>query len=168
MKSPLGALFLAAAIYGLVPPRDLIAADIEPANKIGVVKTLRASKLPGLNVRNPAGEKLGVVHDIALNVEDGKIAYLALSHGGVLGVGDKLFAVPYSQVAFNHGKEEMWFVLDMTKEKLNAAPGFDQRAWPDFADPKWRDEVDRYYRVETRRDTTTVSEKKTTVKETTK
>ena len=54
----------------------------EPA-KILVAKTFKPSKLIGLNVRNKEGEKLGTVNDLVLNIETGKIAYVALSVGGV-------------------------------------------------------------------------------------
>jgi sporulation protein YlmC with PRC-barrel domain len=117
----------------------------KPAAKILVAKTFQASKLIGLNVRNKEGEKLGTVNDLVLNIETGKIAYVALSVGGVLGVGDKLFAVPYNQMAFDHGKDEQFFVLDMAKERLDAAPGFNQSDWPKFADPNWTDKIDTYY-----------------------
>jgi len=65
---------------------------------------------------------------------------------GVLGIGDKLFAVPFQEVRFNHGKDEMYYVLDISKEKLDQAPGFDKAHWPDFADPQWKSQVDSYYR----------------------
>jgi hypothetical protein len=64
----------------------------------------------------------------------------------VLGIGDKLFAVPFQEVRFNHGKDEMYYVLDISKEKLEQAPGFDKSHWPDFADANWKSQVDSYYR----------------------
>ena len=116
-----------------------------PSNKILVAKSFQASKLMGLNVRNLQGEKIGKVHDLVLNIENGKIAYAAISVGGVLGVGDKLFAVPYAQMKFDHGKDEQFFVLDVAKEKLDSAPGFNQSDWPNFADPNWTIKIDEYY-----------------------
>ena len=37
-------------------------------------------------------------------------------------------------------------MLDTTKDKLEASPGFDKNHWPDFADPKWTNQIDEYYR----------------------
>jgi sporulation protein YlmC with PRC-barrel domain len=134
------------------------ADPAQPFGKILVAKTFQASKLIGLNVRNKEGEKLGTVHDLVFNIETGKIAYVALSVGGVLGVGEKLFAVPYNQLAFDHGKNEQFFVLDMAKEKLEAAPGFNKSDWPNFADPNWTNKIDSYYTRE-RTEVRTKSEK---------
>jgi len=120
-------------------------APTEPKAKILVAKTFQTSKLVGLNVRNKQGEKLGTINDLVLNIETGKIVYAALSVGGVLGVGDKLFAVPYDNLAFDHGKNEQFFVLDMPKEKLETAPGFNKSDWPNFADPNWTKKIDDYY-----------------------
>jgi len=114
--------------------------------RVAVATVFPSKKLTGLNVRNPQGEKIGTVDDLVINLQDGKIQYVALSVGGVLGIGDKLFAVPFQEVRFNHGKDEMYYVLDISKEKLEQAPGFDKSHWPDFADPQWKTQVDSYYR----------------------
>jgi len=132
--------------------------NTNPNQKVLANTTFRASKLTGLNVRNTAGEKLGTVDDMVVDVKTGKISYIALGVGGVLGIGEKLFAVPYSELKFNHGKDEMFFVLDMSPEKIKAAPGFDKRDWPNFADPNWSQHIDKYYqRAETKKTTTTTT-----------
>lgn len=116
------------------------------SGKILAARTFRTSKLAGLNVRNMQGEELGQVNDFVIDLKTGKVQYASMSVGGVLGIGDKLFAVPFSKLKFDHGQDEMFFVLDMTKEKLAAAPGFDQNDWPDFADPNWTDRIEKHYR----------------------
>jgi sporulation protein YlmC with PRC-barrel domain len=129
----------------LTPPATNPAATA-PAGKVGVATVFPSKKLTGLNVRNPQGEKIGTIEDLVISLQDGKVQYVALSVGGVLGIGDKLFAVPFEEIRFNHGKDEMYFVLDISKEKLEAAPGFEKSNWPDFADPQWKSQVDTYYR----------------------
>jgi len=147
---------LAAALAGcmlLTGVANVYGADVPADKKILAAKTFRASKITGLNVRNMQGEKLGTIDDFVVDVSTGKISYAALSVGGILGLGDKLFAVPYQNLAFDHGQDEMFFVLDMPKEKLQAAPGFDKSNWPNFADPSWSTKIDQYYQkkeVETR------------------
>ncbi len=133
----------------------LAADEVAPKDKILVARSFRTSTLSGLNVRNKQGEKLGTVSDMVIDIPTGKINYVALSVGGVLGVGDKMFAVPYSALKFDHGNDEMFFVLDMPKDRLEAAPGFDQSNWPNFADPHWADKVDKYYREAHKQDTRT-------------
>jgi len=145
-----------------------VAADAPQvaSGKILVANTFRASKLTGMNVRNSQGEKVGTIDDFVVNIETGKVSYVAMSVGGILGLGDKLFAIPYSALKFDHGKDEMFFVLNVDKEKLNAAPGFDKSNWPNMADPNWATQIDDYYRraqsttTGTTTTTTTTTERK--------
>jgi sporulation protein YlmC with PRC-barrel domain len=153
----LAALGITVAAFAADP--NAKPTNTNPNNqKVLAATAFRASKLTGLNVRNTAGEKLGTVDDMVVDVRTGKISYIALGVGGVLGIGEKLFAVPYSELKFNHGKDEMFFVLDMSVEKIKAAPGFDKRDWPNFADPNWSQHIDKYYqRAETKKTTTTTT-----------
>jgi sporulation protein YlmC with PRC-barrel domain len=140
--------FLAATLCAVLLAVSYTASGVDiPTKKVGVDKSFRASKLTGLNVKNSEGETLGSVEDIVMDVESGKVAYVALSFGGVFGVGDKLFAVPFRQLKFMHGKDEMYFVLNVPKDRLKAAPGFDKSNWPDFADPHWMKTIDDFYGV---------------------
>jgi sporulation protein YlmC with PRC-barrel domain len=133
-----------AAMLALGTPVQ--GAPATPTSKAPSASTFRASKLIGLHVKNAAGEKLGTVDDFVMDVSSGKIAYVAMGVGGVLGIGEKLFAVPYGALTIAHDKDEMSFILDTTREKLQKSPGFDKANWPDFADPTWTNQIDDYYR----------------------
>ena len=105
--------------------------------------TLSASSIIGTDVRNPEGEALGSIKDIMIDTGSGQIEYAVLQFGGVMFIGDKLFAVPWEQFKIDTTKEE--FVLNVPKERLKNAPGFDKDNWPSFADQTYRGEVDSYY-----------------------
>jgi sporulation protein YlmC with PRC-barrel domain len=104
-----------------------------------------ADTLIGNDVQNRQDEDLGDVKEIMLDVRTGRIAYAVLSFGGVLGMGDKLFAVPWNAMALDTDKK--CFVLDIDKETLKSAPGFDKDAWPRFADTRWGADIHRFYKV---------------------
>jgi sporulation protein YlmC with PRC-barrel domain len=106
-------------------------------------RVLAASTLAGDSVKNSADENLGKVDEIMIDIPSGKIAYAVLSFGGILGMGSKLFAVPWS--ALKVDEDEKCFILDLDKETLEGAPGFDKDRWPDMADTTWATEVYRYY-----------------------
>jgi len=106
-------------------------------------QVLAASTLTGDSVRNSAGEDLGKIDEIMIDIPSGKIAYAVLSFGGILGMGNKLFAVPWS--ALKVDEDEKCFILDLNKKTLESAPGFDKDNWPDMADTTWGSEVYRYY-----------------------
>jgi sporulation protein YlmC with PRC-barrel domain len=109
-------------------------------------RVLSASTLAGDQVQNSAGEDLGEVDEIMIDIPSGKVAYAVLSFGGFLGMGNKLFAVPWSVLRVDEDKKH--FVLDVDKKKLESAPGFDKDNWPDMADTSWGTRIFSYYGAE--------------------
>ena len=106
-------------------------------------RVVSASTMTGDGVRNPAGDDLGNIQEIMLDVHDGSIAYAVVSFGGFLGMGDKLFAVPWK--ALTLVQDEEYFLLDVDKTVLEDAPGFDKANWPDFSDPSWGQGIHEHY-----------------------
>ena len=109
-------------------------------------QVLSASTISGDAVQNPAGEDLGSIKDLMIDLDSGRVAYAVLSFGGFLGMGDKLFAVPFKAMEMN--ADEHCFVLDVDKKRLETAHGFDKDHWPDMADQSWQTEVHRIYGVD--------------------
>jgi sporulation protein YlmC with PRC-barrel domain len=117
-------------------------ADIgQPANGDHLI--LAARTITGDPVRNRAGDHLGKIEDIMLDTVSGRIAYAVLSFGGFMGIGDKLFAVPWRLLRIDTAEHE--FVLDIDKRRLESAPGFDKHNWPDMAQPEFAEPVHRFY-----------------------
>lgn len=106
---------------------------------------MSASSLSGDRVKNDAGEDLGKIKDIRFDVRSGRIAYAVLSFGGVFGIGDKLFALPWNILTLD--EDEKHFLLNVDKNTLKNAPGFDQNHWPDMGDPTWGAQIFNYYGV---------------------
>ena len=107
-----------------------------------------ADTLIGNDVCNPAYEPLGTVKEIMLDMRSGQVAYAVLSFGGFLGMGEKLFAVPWSAMVLDTKNKR--FVLDIDKERLENAPGFDANDWPDMANDVWEKTVNDYYGTQPR------------------
>lgn len=104
---------------------------------------LSASTITGDDVCNKQDEKLGTIDDIMLDLSDGSIRYAVLASGGFLGIGDRLFAVPWR--ALRQDPANKRFLLDIDAERLKDAPGFDKEQWPDMADTAWNSTVESYY-----------------------
>lgn len=109
--------------------------------------THRASKIIGLTVKNGAGKELGEVEDFVVNSRTGKIEYVAVSFGGFAGIGDKLFAVPFTSVDCRKKNDEAFLVVDVDQKTLENSKGFDQDNWPDMANPQWRSQNDRNFKA---------------------
>jgi sporulation protein YlmC with PRC-barrel domain len=102
-----------------------------------------ADTLVGNDVFNPKGEDLGDIKEIMLDMRSGKVGYAVLSFGGFLGMGDKLFAVPWSALTLDTKNKR--FVLDVDNERLKKAPGFDKDNWPNMADQAWEKEIHSHW-----------------------
>src|SRR5262245_46240070 len=113
----------------------------------GVV--VRSSAITGMAVRSPTDKDLGKVEDLVIDMHTGSIRYVAISFGGLLGIGDKLFAVPFHALHVQHepGSKAPHSVMNVDKQTLENAKGFDKKNWPDFADPKFAQENDRHFPV---------------------
>jgi sporulation protein YlmC with PRC-barrel domain len=115
--------------------------------------TIRASQFIGMDIYNEQGDSVGEINDLVLDVKHGHIRYAAVTYGGFLGVGDKMFAVPWEAFRFRQDPDdadERYLVLNVTQQQLEGAEGFDQDHWPNFADPKFTAELDKRYGVERR------------------
>ncbi|HEX6590439.1 MAG TPA: PRC-barrel domain-containing protein, partial [Moraxellaceae bacterium] len=104
-----------------------------------------ASTLEGDSVVNLKREKVGDIKGIMLDVQRGNIAYAVLSVGGFLGIGDKLFAVPWFALTLDADHHN--FCLDIDKDRLKNAPGFNKDSWPDAADRSLATEVHAYFKA---------------------
>ncbi|QDV23146.1 PRC-barrel domain-containing protein [Aureliella helgolandensis] len=112
---------------------------------------VRASKLMGMNIQNAQGESVGEVSDLVMDSRTGKINYLAVTYGGFLGIGNKMFAVPFGAFRCQpatDGTHDTTLILDVTPEQLEGAQGFDEESWPNFADRKFTQELNRRYGVQ--------------------
>lgn len=110
-----------------------------------------AETLIGNDVYNQKGEDLGDIKEIMLDVPSGKVGYAVLSFGSFLGLGEKLFAVPWGALTLD--TERKRFVLEVEKDRLKKAPGFDRDKWPDMADPAWASSIHSYYGTQPTQDT---------------
>ena len=108
-------------------------------------EVMAASSFEGETVVNPAGETLGEIEEIMLDVRGGRIAYAVMSVGGFLGIGEKYFAVPWQALTMDTDNKR--FILPVDKERLKNAPGFDKDHWPAMADQRWAGDLHTFYGI---------------------
>jgi len=108
-------------------------------------RVLSATTIIGDKVVNPEGEQLGTLKELMIDLDGGHIAYAVLSFGGFLGMGDKLFTIPWEALTID--TDEHAFILEVDKEVLKNAPGFDKEHWPDNAqyEAGWLLDIYEYY-----------------------
>jgi len=116
------------------------ASNPQSGGRRSIVST---NTLTNMNVRNPSGEDLGKIEDVMLDQTDGSVAYAVLSFGGFMGMGDKLFAIPWEEIGIDQNQDNV--ILNVSEDVLKDAPGFDKDNWPDFGDPQWSQKVHSHY-----------------------
>lgn len=140
LKKP---LTVAGALAGL----SLLAVSWSSLGELPCVWL--ASDLIGMDVVSKDGENLGDIHDVVVHPGNDQ-SYAVLSYGGWLGIGDKLFAMPWSVLqavepeSMKAGHDHK-LVLPIDKERLKAAPGFDKKSWPAMANADWTKDIDTFY-----------------------
>ena len=114
-----------------------------PGHKSAPPQAVRASTLIGTPVLNRQGQGVGKIHEVMFDLDSGRVTYAVLTFGGLLGVGNKLFAVPWPSLRLDLSAGH--FVLDVDKDKLARAPGFDEDEWPNMSDRYWGTDVHKFY-----------------------
>jgi sporulation protein YlmC with PRC-barrel domain len=112
-------------------------------NKTMYPNVLSSSSICSDRVKNAAGEDLGKIEDLMIDLHSGRIAYAVLSFGGFLKMGNKLFAIPWEALRVDAVNNE--FILHADKSRLENATGFDKDNWPNMADPTFGSTLYRHY-----------------------
>jgi len=89
----------------------------------GHTKAILASKVQGTPVYNTTGQKIGEVEDVVLDKTTDRIMFAALGFGGVLGIGEKYAAVPWSMLDYQ--PDRGGYVVPMSEDVIKKAPTYD-------------------------------------------
>jgi sporulation protein YlmC with PRC-barrel domain len=109
----------------------------------GGAQVSRISELMDKKVQNQQGQELGQIEDLVVS-KDGRISYIILSQGGVMGIGDKLTPVPFKNAQFNEQQDAV-ILSGIDKQKLENAPTISQGDWQMLSDPGFERELFSYY-----------------------
>ncbi|MDB6067659.1 MAG: photosystem reaction center subunit [Pedosphaera sp.] len=108
--------------------------------KAGLGQACSSASLAGMEVRSKAGEKLGRLTDLMIDVGIGRIIYAVISFDGT---ESSLYAVPPTSLALSADLKTL--VLDADKEKITAQAKANAFFWTDLADPNWATATYRAY-----------------------
>lgn len=106
-------------------------------------KVVKASEVTGVHVQNMSGENLGKINEVVIDKATGTVSYLVLDFGGILGFGNKFFAIPWSMFTYNEVDD--CFNLNLDKDQLKDAPGFDKDHWPNFTSREVAATIEQFY-----------------------
>lgn len=86
----------------------------------GHTSAIRASTVIGTSVHDSSGRKIGEIEDVMLDKLSSNIMFAVVSFGGFLGIAEKFHPIPWSSLNYDKSKDS--YVVDFTKEQLEAAP----------------------------------------------
>jgi sporulation protein YlmC with PRC-barrel domain len=117
--------------------------DRDSGNKVGYKELEKANKIIGMEIKDPQEHKLGKVKDLAIDLKAGRIAEVIVGTGGVVGLDEKMVAIPPESLTFaNSGKE-----LKLNDaETFKIAPFFKMAQWNEATSPaKVADVYERFH-----------------------
>jgi hypothetical protein len=107
---------------------------------------LPATVVLNCEVTNVSVEGAGYIKDVVLDIAQGRIAYAVLGFGGFLGLGEKVVAVPWEALTYDADNNR--FIVNVSREKLENAEGYDPEQLPVIADPDQGRLIYAYYGYE--------------------
>lgn len=110
-----------------------------------VPRVISAANIKGNKVRSHDGETVGKIEDVMIDTATGSVAYAVVSFGGLLNMGEKLVAIPWPALLLDSEKKE--FEMNIHKDLLVKAPGFDKAHPPQSEDYVWMGELYDYYKL---------------------
>jgi len=119
-------------------------ADIPVSGPFGARVLISADDVRGKSVHGRDGDKLGTVDKLILDERTGQIAYVILSTGGFLGLGQSYHPIPWS--AFRYDEAQGGYAAAIDKRLLEGAPSFRPDSAPVFDDAYGRRVTD-YFRL---------------------
>jgi hypothetical protein len=87
-------------------------------------------RFDGMNVDDPAGEKLGDVDGFIIDVDSGRPYYVVVNGGGWF--RSKFFLLPVGHVRLASNSDAM--IADVTRERVSRFPGFDRDEFEKLTD----------------------------------
>lgn len=104
---------------------------------------IASNRVEGTRVFDAAGSKLGSVHNFMVDKQSGQVAYVVISTGGFLGLGQAYHPLPWSALRYDAGKGG--YVLTVGPDMLAGGPSYRPDSAPQF-DETYGRRIDEYYR----------------------
>ena len=109
----------------------------------GHTRAIRSKKVLGTSVKDTSGKKIGEVEEIVLDKLSNNIMFAIVSFGGFLGIGEKYHPIPWESLDYDEKEDS--YIVDATKEELQAAPSDSLEALIRDDGTAYRDRAFEYY-----------------------
>ena len=105
---------------------------------------ISSDKVEGTAVYNRKGEKLGMISNFMVGKRNGRVEYAVLSFGGLFGMGERNYPLPWDVLTYDPDQEG--YVVDLDKDRLKEAPSYERGSDPTY-DRTFGEQVYGYYGI---------------------
>ena len=107
-------------------------------------RLIASNKVEGTAVYNWTGEQLGTVFNFMVDKVSGQVAYVVMSFGGFLGMGESYHPLPWKVLTYD--TRLGGYVVDhLDRNRLEGAPSYTSRDVPNWDDRSYTGRIDRYW-----------------------
>jgi sporulation protein YlmC with PRC-barrel domain len=139
MKKIITTFFAFVAMLALVSPLYAAGDYGKESDKAGSA-SISAEEIQGMQVVSQTGEEIGEIKSAKTDQESGKIKFVTVSKGGVLGMGGEDIAIPFEALRLDQQNEQA--TLTVNESKLDNAP---QQA--NLSDEEFQRNLESHYGV---------------------
>lgn len=112
----------------------------------GHTRAIRAKKVLGTSVKDTSGKKIGEIEDVMLDKVSNNIMFAVVGFGGLFGIAEKYHPIPWSSLDYN--ESENAYVVNYTREQLEAAPAASINELTANDGVAYRDRSHEYYKAD--------------------
>ena len=105
---------------------------------------ISSDKVEGTAVYNRKGEKLGMISNFMVGKRNGRVEYAVLSFGGLFGMGERNYPLPWDVLTYD--PDQGGYVVDLDKDRLKEAPFYERGSDPTY-DRTFGEQVYGYYGI---------------------
>jgi sporulation protein YlmC with PRC-barrel domain len=103
---------------------------------------IASDKVEGTAVYNRDDEKLGTIKNFMVGKRSGQVEYAVLSSGGLFGMGERNYPLPWNKLDYDTQKGG--YMVNIDKETLKSGPSFDKGREPEF-NRDYNQSIGRHY-----------------------
>jgi hypothetical protein len=107
-------------------------------------RLISSDKVEGTTVYNTQGDRLGTIERFMVDKHNGRVAYVVMSFGGFLGIGENYHPLPWAKLTYD--TRLGGYVIDVDKDTLEGAPVYQPGVDP-FVDPMYGRRIYDYFQV---------------------
>ena len=107
-------------------------------------RLISSEKVEGTAVYNRNGDHLGSIHHLMIDKYTGQVAYVVMSFGGFLGIGESYHPLPWKMLTYD--TRLGGYVVDhLDRSRLERAPSYTSRDMPNWSDRAYTSRIDQYW-----------------------